>query len=235
MKYFLYTFAFFCQSISVFAKDAPVKLAWFRSNECLRLEIQREKTGTKHPTHQLEIKDAEVIKRMMSRISEINPNGDMMKSMLIDETITLKFECKKEKSVIEIYDGRIKTRSTGFNSAQKDRDNEKIIYQDINSVLFPVFAEEVLKIKDLTLDFGEFKITFNGVENFDHAPVTVSGQEELFTVVAKDGTKQKLTVSSGQLPPQPLNFKVGQQIYTLNTFQTKSKKNIHPFYFQILK
>ena len=102
----------FCLLTSV-AAGVKVK-SWFNVAKCEKLVINRYKAGMgKKPTHVIEIGDANAIERLKRRIQSISADGEVMRSSIVDEEIQLSFECGDQKSVIEIYDGKFKTPTTG--------------------------------------------------------------------------------------------------------------------------
>lgn len=128
----IYILLFIADSTS---KENPKVRNWFDSTEFTDLEITRTKAGSTNPTHLIKINDPVVIKSIVESIKLISPNGDMMKSLLIDETIILSFHLKEKITSIYIYDGRFKTPTTGFNSSAKDKELENKLYTQINQIL----------------------------------------------------------------------------------------------------
>ncbi len=137
MKYIIFSsFIFFIFLSLVQSQEKKMVKAWFPKEKFSSLEITRIKTGQKSPTHQLKITDTELIGKFIGKIEQISPNGDMMKSMLMDEEITLIFKAEKVvEAIINIYDGRIQTPSTGYNSDNKNRELEKKLYTEIKALL----------------------------------------------------------------------------------------------------
>jgi hypothetical protein len=69
----------------------------------------------------------------------------------------------------------------------------------------------------LELAFPHFTVRYDG-HSVVKAPVTASIQKWHFTVTAKAGETQELTVTSVQRPPAPVEFTVDGKPFTLTTW-----------------
>ena len=210
---------------------------WFPSSDCGTLTISRFKSGQGDgPVQSMRIADRNAIARLMKRIESIAPDGDMMKSLLVDERLHLEFDCGNGTMVIDIYDGRFKTASTGFNSNRKDKEIEAQVYRDLKGLLHPAVGESVLLVQGLSLDFPEFTVTFQGTTVRPQQPdePTIGPiSTDLFLVKPKAGPELSLNVISAQLPPQPLSFEVDSRKYVLYTFMDEKGKRLDPYQFKI--
>ena len=206
--------------------------SWFTSTECQRLSISRFKSDNgQTPTHRLQIRDVKAIHRLMKRINEINPDGDMMKSLLVDEELQLNFECGTAKAQVQIYDGRFKTPSTGFDSSDNDRRLERKIYTDLKTLLNPTIGERILSVENLEIRFSDFSFMFLGKQVREQQP----GEPTIgpiwtdhFSIKPNVGAELVLAVTSGQTPPQPKAFQVGGKNFVLYTFLDEKGNRLEP-------
>lgn len=210
---------------------------WFPSSDYGTLTISRFKSGQgDEPLGSMLITDKNAIARLIKRIESISPDGDMMKSLMIDETLCLEFDCEHGKTVIEIYDGRIKTPSTGFNSSRNDKEIEAEVYRDLKSLFFPVVGEPVLLVQGLSVHFPKFSVTFQGTSvrpQQPDGPTIGPISADLFLVKPRTGPEQTLKVVFAQLPPKPLPFEAGNMKFVLYTFMDEKKNRLDPDYFKI--
>jgi len=210
---------------------------WFPGSDCGTLTISRHKSGQgDDPVRSKRIADGNAIARLMKRIESISPDGDMMKSLLIDEKLRLEFDIGNGKTVIEIYDGRFKTPSTGFNSNRKDKEIEALVYRDLKSLFAPAPGERMLLVQGLSLDFPDFSLTFQGTSVRPQQPdePTIGPiSTALYLVKPKTGPELPLKVISAQIPPQPLAFEAGNRKFVLYTFTDEKGKRLDPDYFMI--
>jgi hypothetical protein len=66
--------------------------------------------------HAVKVTDPEALKGLIARIRAIPENGKLMVKMGPDASyIEMKFHCEGEVRRLEIYNGKLKTPSTGFN------------------------------------------------------------------------------------------------------------------------
>jgi len=210
---------------------------WFPGSDCGTLTISLYKSGRgDDPVRSTRIADGNAIARLIKRIETISPAGDMMKSLLIDERLHLEFDFGNGKTVIEIYDGRFKTPSTGFNSNRKDKETEAQVYRDLKSLFAPAPGERTLLIQGLSLDFSDFSITFEGTSvrpQQPDEPMIGPISTARFLVKPKTGPELPLKVISAQIPPQPLAFEVDDKKFVLYTFTDENGKRLDPDYFMI--
>ena len=123
----------------------------------------------------MRIADKDAITRLIKRIEAISPDGDMMKSLVVDERLQLEFDCENGTTVINIYDGRFKTPSTGFNSSRKDKEIEAQIYDDLKSLFSPAVGEPILLVQGLALELPRF---FGYLPGYD-SPFTAAWRARL--------------------------------------------------------
>lgn len=210
---------------------------WFPSPNCGILTISRFKSGQgEGPVQSMRIDDKDAIAQLKRRIESISPHGDMMKSLVVDERLHLEFDCENGKAVIDIYDGRFKTPSTGFNSSRNDRETEAQVYRDLQSLFHPAVGERMLLVQGLSFDVPEFSITFQGTTirlQQPDEPTIGPISTDLFLVKPTTGPELSLKVISGQLPPQPLQFEVDTGKFVLYTFMDERGKRLEPGQFMI--
>lgn len=206
---------------------------WFENKNYSAVTIKRFASISKHTVEQsLVIDDATFVERLVARIDAIPAEGDMMISFGPDaEHIQLSFEGAGSLQTIDFYSRKIKTPSTGFNSNKTEE--ELSVYRDIDALLFSEVNKQILKIKNLEIKFPAFSITYLGSTFRDEAPVSLSFTTDKFSIRDKKGMEQIVEITSGQLPPQPLTFKVGNASFVLNTFQSNSGARLYPHYFEI--
>lgn len=207
---------------------------WFENENYLTVTITRFTSISKHSIKQtVHIDDAAAVKHLVDRITALHPDGDMMVSFGPDaEHVSLSFEGDGFVQTINFYSKKIKTPSTGFNS--KKTEQEVSVYQDIDALLFPEVNKQILKIKNLEIQFPAFSITYLDSTFKDEAPVSLSFTKDRYLIRGKQNPEQIIEITSGQLPPQPFNFKVGNASFVLNSFQSASGERLYPDYFQIL-
>jgi hypothetical protein len=206
---------------------------WFQHKNATRLDIYSHKIHEDKMVPDLVIEDSKVIKSLMDRIEQLPADGDQMKSFDLDtEEIDLCFYYEGRCQQIEIYRGKFKTPSTGFNSTVTELETK--LYTDISSLLFPASNKLLLKIEGLELSFKDFSITYKGSEFHDLAPATVSFTKNKFSISDKNNIRQQVEITSGQLPPQPLLIQVDGFKIELLTHQTKDQQRLYPDYFQII-
>ncbi len=111
--------------------------SWIPADNCTSIEIkQYDYSASPHAeVGGVRIDDQAVVNNFANRIANLPPEGNMFKSLLSKEKIEMIFTCAATKQTIEIYDGRFKTPSTGFNSSVEAKEQEAEIYQDILSLL----------------------------------------------------------------------------------------------------
>ncbi len=108
---------------------------WFINKNCTLLEIKKFKSISNHKIHKsVKINDEKVIQDLIARIQKINPNGDEMQSFADNaEYIELLFHSENQPQIIQIYQGKFKTPSTGFNTGKNKV--EINLYNDITTLL----------------------------------------------------------------------------------------------------
>ncbi len=210
---------------------------WFVQKNCTHLEIKQYKSLSDHNViHSVKIEDRAFIESFMARIELLDSNGlEMIKMGPTAEHSELLFYCEGSSGpqVIEIFNGRFKTPSTGFNSTKNE--NESPIIQDIEALLMPELNKKIPKVANLELSFKDWTISYLGTKHFDHYPATVSGDIDSFIIIGKDHTKIPVEIRSGQLPPQPFVFELKGHKFTLLSYESDKKERLYPKYYQIIK
>ena len=207
---------------------------WFDIMDCTILEIKKyQSISVHHVVRAVTIDDVDAIRKIMHRIESLPASGDMMISWGADaESIEMCFRRDNHPDQkIEIYQGRFKTPSTGFNSRNE---LESSIFFDVEALLFPAIAKRMLKIKNIELQFDGFSLTYLGVEHSLSAPVSVTWSSDQFLVKSASGVEQLIKIASGQRPPAPYSFDVGGSRFTLLTYQTEAQERLFPEYFQVI-
>lgn len=232
----IFTFLFSLTSFSN-EMDSIMKRSWFQNKLATSLEIKKFiSISDNNIVQSITINDVRIIQSIMDRIEKIPEDGDMMKSFGPDaEQIDLLFCYEKQVQVIQIFQKRFKTPSTGFNS--KKNEIEISLYNDIDALLFPDFIKIIPKIENLELKFSKFSITYKGSESYDYFPATVSGTIDKFLVRDRNKNEQLIEINSGQTPPQPAAVDFGYLKVIVVTCQTESKdpKKLYPDYFQVME
>jgi hypothetical protein len=206
---------------------------WFQHKNVTRLDIYSHKIHQDKMVPDIVIVDTKVIKSLMDRIEQLPADGDQMKSLDMDtDEIDLCFYNEEGCQQIEIYRGKFKTPSTGFNSNVNEIETK--LYNDILALLFPGNNRLLLKTVGLELRFNNFSIVYKGSEFRDMAPATVSFTKDIFTIKDRNEDEQQVEIISGQLPPQPLYIDVNQSKLGLLTYQAKDGQRLYPDYFQII-
>lgn len=90
------------------------------------------------------------------------------------------------------------------------------------------YAEPVAYQKDVLLNFGNFAIKYLGRETFAKKNSNILITRDNFMVLDLKGKEKKVVVSSGQLPPQPVNFKVDGREYRLLIFAMPNGERLYP-------
>ncbi len=185
-------------------------------------------TGAAHIT------DGTFLARLVARIGALPADGNLMIKMGAEaELIELAFDGSSGVRTVQIYAGRFKTPTTGFNAGSARGDAERKLYEDLAALLSPAPGKIIPKVKGLELTFDGFSVTFDGSESYDHAPDTLSGSVDVFLVKPTGGAGQRIEISSGQLPPAPKAFSVGKTRLSLVTYETKKGDRLFPHDFQI--
>jgi hypothetical protein len=207
---------------------------WFANKKCSNVTITQYTNIATHTVEQaLFVDDAAFVERLVERIDAISPDGDMMISFGPQaEHVELSFEGEGLIQKIHFYSRKIKTPSTGFNIDETQE--ELSIYRDMDALLFPEINKRILKIKNLKIQFSAFSITYLGSTYIDEVPSSLSFKTDRFIIFDKKGVEQVVEVVSGQLPPEPFEFKIENKSYVLKTFQSDSGDRLYPDYFQIV-
>ena len=87
--------------------------------------------------------------------------------------------------------------------------------------IFANYGTAVSYQKDTPILFKDFSIKFTGTEPRTPDPQkTITFFDSTYLVSDYNGKKQTITVTSGQLPPEPMPFVVGEKHFTLFTSKT---------------
>jgi len=220
------------------ARSEVKTLSWFKQTNCSELNIYKYKSvSNDNVIASTTIKDPDIIKEIMNRIQELPTNGDKMKSFGPDvKKTSLHFLCNNEGSeVIEIYNDKFKTPSTGFLSETADK--EKNLVLDIEAIVHPELNMRLPKLKDHLFKFKNFRVKYTGSK---HTPQpkdgpTIGPTNLNYYTVVKDGEANKMNFSifDGQLPPQPQAFVIDKKTYYILTYQGLKNESLAPNYFMI--
>ncbi len=112
--------------------------AWFERKDFLVLRItQHTNISNPHVEKMVLIEDITLVKRFVEVIETIPANGDMMISFGPGaEHIELSFENGTHAEKINFYQRKLKTPSTGFNSAKSLEEQE--LYREVEALLASV-------------------------------------------------------------------------------------------------
>ena len=213
-------------------------LVWFENTECSDLNITKYKSNTNDTViAQITISDKDIIQQIISLIQKIPPQGDKMKSFGPDaKKISLAFTCtNKPSQIIEIYNDKIKTPSTGFLSTADAAETQLI---DLTNALLNVSLETKLsKLINYAYKFKDFTITFTGTK---HKPQPTGGpslgpSNQNFYTLSENGHANTVNfnIYDGQIPAQPQAFVVGKNTYYLLTYKSPKGEDLYPNYFMI--
>lgn len=211
-----------------------MKKTWSLNRKCTSLEIIKYNSISDHKIKKsVKIEDNKFINRLMDDIEQIPADGDMMKSFGSEaEQIDLIFSGNNQVQILQLYEKKIKTPSTGFNSTKSGL--EKKLSDDVETLLFPDFNKNIPKIKNVVLQFPDFSITFLGNEFNKGTTNNISYNKDKFLIKDKN-TQQEIEIISGELSPQQIIIKVNDIEITIMTFQSKELYKLYPDYFQIIK
>jgi hypothetical protein len=211
------------------ATDRP----WFNHSDFKKIVLTKFKSiSDRTIVQQCIIEDERVIQYLMKSIQAIPANGDMMISFGPDVPyLNLSFEGLDYSEPIHFYRDKIKTPSTGFNSEQSTA--EMNVYLDLENVLHPDLNKKILRIENLPIQFSDFSISYLGSTFEDHAPLSISFHKDVFLITCKNGLEERITITSGQLPPQPEEFKTEEKTYMLCTYKNSKNESVYPMYFMV--
>lgn len=210
-------------------------LKWFETTEFSRLEIVQKSKGERRFVCQ----DPASIAAIARRIAELPVDGDMMKSFAFATLTKLSFESSSSSTpaVVELYDGRFKTPSTGFNAPRPEA--EQKIAEDIAQLLNPELGKRTLKMVGSTIAFEGISVIYQGskTEKNDQPGMPTIGPttEDRFNIVVGTKLVKALTIHSGQTPPAPQDFEHEGKQYVLETFVSGTGERLYPAYFVIRK
>jgi hypothetical protein len=239
-KFVVFVAIIFFPFLWVHAQDTKMSKPWFINTHCNEIILKKlASISNDKVLSEVAIRDKSVIKNIMKRIEDIPVNGDEMKSFGSEaENIELVFSFENnQKSQIDIINKRFKTPSTGFNS--RGNEIEASLYRDIDGLLFPAIEKIILKVENLEIDFGNFKITYLNTDYIPQKPGGPTiGPVYIMNFLVKDEVlkvESKLAVYSAQLPPQPLGFEVNKKKFILLTYESKNEERLDPDYFQVIE
>lgn len=206
---------------------------WLPDAPCDVLRIRQRGRGEgPYDSDGLRIEDGAFIAHLLSALAALPLEGDEhLKPGPESRQVELEFGCGDEIWKVRIFDGKVQLANGGFRSEASERERALIV--GIEALLNPEVGRILPKVVGLALALGPFTLAFQGTTFEDHAPVTVSFNKDTFEVTDPKGGIQTLTVSSGQLPPQPRAFSVGGASFTLFTFKAPSGERIYPDHFLI--
>lgn len=107
---------------------------WFKTKGFSTMEIEEFKSISNHTIIKSKIiHDVALVESLVERIEQIDPNGDRMVSWGPDAAhMSLTFQKDDVKEVVEIYQQKFKTPSTGFHGRNE---LESTLYAYIRSLL----------------------------------------------------------------------------------------------------
>lgn len=119
---------------------------WFNKSQYFKLEIKRKIISAPDSTARcVVISDQEKINSLVKKITTIPSNGTMMISWSEHtEEISLTFFAQDGNETVQIYNGRFKTPTTGFND--KASELEKDVYRELKSYFSHPLIERVRSI-----------------------------------------------------------------------------------------
>jgi hypothetical protein len=239
-KFVVFVVIIFSPSLMVLAQDTKMSKSWFINTHCNEIILKKlVSISNDKVLSEVSIRDKSAIKNIMERIEKIPVNGEEMKSFGSEaENIELMFSFENNQtSQIDIINKRFKTPSTGFNP--RGNEIEASLYKDIDGLLFPEVEKTILKVENLEIDFGNFKITYLNTDYIPQKPGGPTiGPVYIMNFLVKDEilkVESKLAVYSAQLPPQPLNFEINKKQFILLTYVSKNEERIYPNYFQVIE
>jgi hypothetical protein len=210
---------------------------WFTVKNCEKLEILKyQSLADQKAAKAVTLNDPRFIEEFMGQIENIPTKGEEMISFSDRaEKIELQFYCGAQKNVIELYGGKFKTPSTGFNSDKNE--HESRLYRDINALLEPGYNKIIPKVKNFDFKFEDFSLIYKGHETESSNMATVNFSTDTYIIKDCKSGEQTLKVTSGQLPPSSQEFKIKGFLFssnfTLLTYETKTGDRLYPNYFQI--
>lgn len=239
-KFVVFVVIIFSPFLWVHAQDTKMSKPWFINTHCNEIILKKlASIANDKVLSEVAIRDKSVIKNIMERIEGIPVNGDEMKSFGSEaENIELVFSFENnQKSQIDIINKRFKTPSTGFNS--RGNEIEASLYRDIDGLLFPAIEKIILKVENLEIDFGNFKITYLNTDYIPQKPGDPTrGPVYIMNFLLTDEVLKvntPLSVRSAQIPPQPLSFQVNKKKFILLTYESKNEERLNPDYFQVIE
>lgn len=209
---------------------------WFSSPGCTSVTIKKYKSVSDHTiVAQVNVQDAAVAQKMAETIESIPTQGNRERKFAAEnEQMDLEFTCNGKPETIHFFDQRIKTPSTLFHSTKIDAETK--IFTDVVTLLNPEISRPILKVKGLEISYPEFSLMYTGArEGTSPENSTATLNRESFRIKDKEGNEQVLEITSGQLPPAPKEFKIGDQTYSLISYETKNRFRLYPDYIQIVK
>jgi hypothetical protein len=212
-------------------------LQWFKRFDCEKLQIVKyHSASSKIIEKQITITDADYIKSFQSQINRLPTKGDEMIKMGPNACyLTLEFSCNGDKEIVKFYNSKINTPDTSFYSTTDGPD--RIIWEEIQMHLGnPELDSLMPKVKNVTYFYDDFTIEFLGSEDRTSKEKTASLYTDSFKVISKkDKSEQTVEVPSGQLPPRPQKFKVGDDSLVISTYVGKDGTRLNPRVFVIFR
>lgn len=208
---------------------------WFKDTKCEHLKITKYKSHSdKTVIKEIKISDTEYITSFQLEISRLPLSGTEMIKMGPDADYSvLEFQCKDGVEKVEFFNHKIKTPDTSFYSEEL----EKSLWEEIQSLLDkPKLDRPLPLIKNHPYDFQTFSISCIGYSDRTPKGTTASSFASSFKLVDNSNKSEKIIdVTSGQLPPGPLKFKVGSENLVLGTFKAKNGERLPSRVFIIYK
>lgn len=109
--------------------------AWFANHDCQEVTIQHHKKAeNKIPTKSKTITDSETIQTMVNLIEKMPIDGDIYVSFSSSVSVTKAiFKCADHTSVIEFYNGKVKTPGTSFYA--REVPEESVVFKKLMDLL----------------------------------------------------------------------------------------------------
>lgn len=212
---------------------------WFNSDNYEKVRvIEFKSVSDLKILKEVTISDLEFIKSLQAHINNLPTHGDMMISMGPNaQYLKLEFQAQDKIDTIEFYNKQIKTIATSFYSDIEDIKKEKLVWAEIRALVEkPDYGKRIPKLLNVGHKFDKFIIEYLGSEDRTPKDATATRYVATYKVINNaDQTIKNIEVSSGQLPPEAVDFAVGQNNYTLITYSNDNVEQIYPRYFIIRK
>lgn len=220
-------------SLLAHSKDEVVETkAWFKLKTPKFMTVQYKDNKKKDKDlRKLTITDeyelASIKKTIETLPTQANEFIKMDPSKVVEVTLTFTetdptVTEPKSQDIIQFFSGSIKAPNHAF--FEKTKPEIKALYAKILTALHPKYNTPTVRLKDTPIKFPDFDITYKGSDHYQDPHVTVSWSDDRFTITPIKGDPLELKVRSGQLPPEPVPFKIGTKKFKLITYDSKDDK-----------